>query len=162
MGEPVDGRTDLYALGVLLYELTTGRLPFTTDHPLAIISQHVNAPVVPPRARRSDLPAGLDAAIVKLLAKSPSQRYATARDARDALARPLDAPPGADQESAAKAVLGGRSRWRRLARSKMVGRAGRAWPRRAELGAARGRTRARRPRERRARGGKRRGSRARS
>ncbi len=46
MGQKVDARTDLYALGVLLYELTTGRLPFTGEDPLTVVSQHVHAPVV--------------------------------------------------------------------------------------------------------------------
>src|SRR5262245_31051016 len=67
MGQPVDGRADLYSLGVVLYELVAGRLPFTGDHPLAVVSQHVNAPVVPPRAIRPDLPRGLEAVILRLL-----------------------------------------------------------------------------------------------
>jgi len=62
LGETVDGRADLYALGVLLYELTTGRLPFTGDDPLSVISQHVHASVVPPRVLRPDLPRALERA----------------------------------------------------------------------------------------------------
>src|SRR5262249_11995866 len=52
LGQKVDGRADLYALGVLLYQLTTGRLPFAADDPLSVVSQHVHAPVVPPRVLR--------------------------------------------------------------------------------------------------------------
>jgi serine/threonine-protein kinase len=68
MGQTIDGRTDLYALGVLLYELTTGRLPFTGDDPLTIVSQHVHAPVVPPNVLRPDLPLSLN---------RPRQRYSS-------------------------------------------------------------------------------------
>jgi tetratricopeptide (TPR) repeat protein len=119
LGEPVDGRADLYALGVVLYELVTGRLPFTGARPLEVVSQHVHAPVVPPRVLRPSLPAALDAAIVKLLAKQPGQRYADAREARAALAASLSgARPAAEAEAtAALALLDA------LSRGKLVGRA---------------------------------------
>src|SRR5215212_1363026 len=85
LGQPVDGRADLYALGVLLYELTTGRVPFTGDDPLTVVSQHVHAPIVPPRVLRPDLPRALEAIIVRLLAKDPAQRFSSAAETRGAL-----------------------------------------------------------------------------
>ncbi|MGH2593929.1 MAG: protein kinase domain-containing protein, partial [Anaerolineae bacterium] len=86
LGQAIDGRADLYALGVMLYELTTGRLPFAGDDPLAVISQHLHAPVEPPRALRPDLPPALETIILKLLAKNPADRFASAREVEAALA----------------------------------------------------------------------------
>ncbi len=89
LGQTLDGRADLYALGVLLYELITGRVPFRGDDPLTIVSQHVHAPVVPPGALRSDVPKALEAVVVRLLAKDPAQRFATAGDTAIALRESL-------------------------------------------------------------------------
>jgi hypothetical protein len=72
--KPIDGRTGLWGS---LYELT-GRLPFDADNPLAIISQHLHAPVVPPSTFRADLPPELERIILRLLAKDPNDRFATA------------------------------------------------------------------------------------
>ena len=69
-----DGRADLYSMGVMLYELTTGLLPFTADDPLAVISQHLYAPLVPPRAHNPQIPEALDALIVQLMSKQPEDR----------------------------------------------------------------------------------------
>jgi len=91
LGQAVDQRTDLYALGVLLYELTTLRLPFDGDDALAVISHHIHTPVTPPRAHRPDLPSELDALIVRLLSKRPDDRPATAAEVREALDRILQA-----------------------------------------------------------------------
>jgi serine/threonine protein kinase len=85
LGETLDGRADLYALGVMLYELTTGRLPFTADDPVAVISQHLYASVVPPRTYNPDLPRPLDNLIVKLLSKRPEDRLESAAAVRQAL-----------------------------------------------------------------------------
>src|SRR6185503_8441932 len=89
LGKTVDGRADLYALGVVLYELTTGRVPFPGDDPLATISQHLHAPVVPPRALRPDLPRPIETVILRLLAKDPEQRFATAAETATALRKAL-------------------------------------------------------------------------
>lgn len=85
LGKPYDGRADLYSLGVMLYELITGRLPFTADDPLAVISQHLHAPVVPPHTHRPDIPRALEAIILKLLAKNPDHRFSTALEVALAL-----------------------------------------------------------------------------
>src|SRR5499426_3314815 len=106
LGQPVDGRTDLYALGVLLYELTTGRLPFTGDDPLTVISQHVHAPVVPPRVLRPDLPPAFEAVILRLLEKNPAARFATAGETAAALQESLIAKgPTVDSGSLATVAI---------------------------------------------------------
>jgi tetratricopeptide (TPR) repeat protein len=84
-GKAIDGRTDLYALGVMLYEWTTGTLPFTADDPLGVISQHLYAPVVPPHARNPEIPPVLDDLILRLLSKQPEDRPASAQDVEQLL-----------------------------------------------------------------------------
>ncbi|HKY84589.1 MAG TPA: ABC transporter substrate-binding protein [Anaerolineales bacterium] len=87
-GLDLDGRTDLYALGVLLYEWTTGVLPFTADEALAVITQHLYAPVIAPRAKEPSVPAALDRLIVRLLSKSPEDRPASADEVLEILTLP--------------------------------------------------------------------------
>lgn len=86
-GETVDGRADLYALGVMLYELTTGHLPFSNDDPLVVITQHLHTEPAPPSTHRADLPAALEAIILKLLAKKPEDRFSRAGEVAQALAQ---------------------------------------------------------------------------
>jgi len=113
LGEPVDGRADLYALGVLLYLWIAGRLPFEGEDALAVVSQHIHAPVVPPRTFRPDLPAGLEAIVLRLLAKRPEERFATAADVRTALS--AVGSPAAAHAPAHVAIEG-------LARGRLVAR----------------------------------------
>lgn len=134
LGQKIDGRADLYALGVLLYELTTGRLPFIGDNPLTVLSQHVHAPVVPPRALRPDLPLALEAVILKLLAKDPEQRFATASETSAALGAAREAGDvTAEGESApAVAILDALSRGRLVGRAEELAEARELWQRARE------------------------------
>jgi tetratricopeptide (TPR) repeat protein/tRNA A-37 threonylcarbamoyl transferase component Bud32 len=86
MGQQIDGRADLYALGVILYELVAGRLPFEAEAPLAVISQHLHAPVVPPSTYNDAVPKALERLILHLLEKKPEARPASAEECNQALA----------------------------------------------------------------------------
>jgi tetratricopeptide (TPR) repeat protein len=132
LGYTIDGRADLYALGVLLYELTTGRLPFTGDDPLTIVSQHVHAPVVPPRVLRSDLPQALDRIIVRLLAKDPAQRFSSAAETRTALLASLEAEAVTTGTAPAVAILDALSRGRLIGRNAELAEARELWQRARE------------------------------
>lgn len=79
-GEPGDARSDIYALGVMLYQLCTNHLPFDADTPYAIILKHLTAPLPPPRSLRPDLPEPVEQVILKALAKEPDDRYQTAAE----------------------------------------------------------------------------------
>jgi predicted ATPase len=85
LGRPANAQADLYSLGVVLYELATGRVPFAAGDPLAIIAQHIHEAPTPPRSLQPDLPPGVEALILKLLAKEPADRYASAQETAQAL-----------------------------------------------------------------------------
>lgn len=87
LGQQYDGRADLYSLGVMLYELVTGRLPFADGDPVAVISQHLHASVVPPRAKNPEVPPLLDTLIVQLMSKDPDGRPSTAAETHRMLER---------------------------------------------------------------------------
>ena len=80
MGETVDRRSDIYSLGVILYETATGRVPFDAETPIAIVFKHINDPLLPPRRLNPALPEALERVILKALAKRPEDRYAAAAD----------------------------------------------------------------------------------
>ena len=92
-GERVDSRSDLYSTGCLLYELLTGRPPFTGDSPVAIAYQHVRENPVPPSRVDPDVPAWADAIVLKAMAKAPADRYQTAGDMRADLQRAASGMP---------------------------------------------------------------------
>jgi serine/threonine-protein kinase len=84
-GRNVNGHTDLFALGVTLYELLTGRLPFRGASMTELMFVIANEPHQPVTAVRPDLPAVLDSVIDRALAKEPNARYARGADMADAL-----------------------------------------------------------------------------
>ena len=75
LGQSGDHRADIYSLGVMLYQLATGKLPYEADTPLAVVLKHVNDPLPPPTAIKPDLPRGLELVIYRAMAKSPNERY---------------------------------------------------------------------------------------
>ena len=76
MGREVDGRTDQYALGVVLFELITGKKPYTADTPMAVLFKHVSDPLPRPGQFIPELPEAVEQVLFKALAKQPGERYA--------------------------------------------------------------------------------------
>lgn len=80
LGEAGDERSDLYSLGVIFYQLVTGRLPYDAETTVAVILKHLNEPIPSTRALFPEIPADVDAVISKLMAKDASARYQTAQE----------------------------------------------------------------------------------
>jgi eukaryotic-like serine/threonine-protein kinase len=85
LGEPATPKSDLYSLGVVLYEAITGELPYTANNPIAVSMKHVNEPLRPPNEVHPEIPESMNALVVKLLAKNPRDRYADAEALADDL-----------------------------------------------------------------------------
>lgn len=97
-GRAVSPATDLYAAGVILYELLTGRLPFAGENPLEVLYQHVHEPPIPPRRHNPAISPALEAVVLRALAKSPEERFRSAEAMAAALeaavVSPQKVPPG--------------------------------------------------------------------
>src|SRR5688572_22616465 len=100
LGSEVGPQSDLYALGVMLYEMVAGRRPFYGDTALAVVSQHVNSPPVAPSWHNPAIHDALDRLILELLAKAPADRPASAAVVADALEAMLNGAPPAEAEPA--------------------------------------------------------------
>jgi serine/threonine-protein kinase len=118
-GDAVDPRSDLYSLGCVLYELVTGRPPFSGDSPVAIAYKQVHESPVPPRQINPSVPPALEAIILKCLAKNPANRYPSAEDLRAdlrrfregnrILAEPVMPPPVRSEPAATTAMAATRA-----------------------------------------------------
>ena len=101
-GHKLDHRTDIYSLGVVLYEMATGQLPFDADEIAALLLQQVRQPAAPPRLVAPHLPVSLEQVILKALEKSPARRFQMCRVLAEALQDSLEAPVAPDAPTAHK------------------------------------------------------------
>lgn len=94
MGQPGDARSDIYSLGVMMYQLVTGRLPYEADTPLAVVIKHIQGPLPMPRTVNPSLPESIERVILRALAKNPDDRYQNVgemlTDLKQAMGMPLD------------------------------------------------------------------------
>jgi serine/threonine-protein kinase len=96
LGKEVDGRADIYSLGIIFYELVTGHKPYSADTPMAVILKHTTDPLPRPRQFAPNLPDTVERVLLKALAKDPKQRYPNAGAFAAALENLISAGPPRD------------------------------------------------------------------
>lgn len=135
LGRDVDRRSDVYSLGVVGYELLTGRTPFRGNSPLATLGLQVNSPPPEPRSINPNLPVAAERVLLRALAKNPGERFPTAGAFASALAEALKAdeepravePPPTPAPAAAPAAAPSGERIERLYQSALLRIEGEAW-----------------------------------
>jgi serine/threonine-protein kinase len=116
MGRQLDGRSDQYSLGVILYELATGRPPYDADTPMAVVIKHINESLPPPRSVNPAISEGVEKVITRALSKNPEERFLTITDMVYALEKAITDEQAANSAPTQKmAPTAPRLRWPVLA-----------------------------------------------